>query len=167
MARAKKAATGTRKGPKTSTKEKAPRGKTAAAAPDATAIKMISPKKLLSLLGSARAAYKEGRSIAGELGALIKDAAEHDHLHKKAFASVKSADRMEPEALADFFAHRDFYEESLGLRKRAGSVVRMDFSDDGRSEGGDNTDPQPETADSKARTGNVRPFPGPTGQAAE
>jgi hypothetical protein len=131
-------------------------GATAKAAAE-QAIKMIAPKKLLALLGSARAAYKDQRSISGELGAAIKEAAEHDHLHKKAFASVKSSDRMEPEALADFFAHRDYYEETLGLRKRAGSVMRMQLGDEASGE----------TEAPGSRTSNVKPFPLPQGQAAE
>jgi hypothetical protein len=96
---------------------------------------MISPNKLKKLLTHARKAHQDGRAIAGELGAAIKNAADNDNLHKKAFASVKAADRMEPEALADYFAHRDYYEETLGLRKRAGSVMRMDFGTGDGAEG--------------------------------
>lgn len=141
--------------------KKSPRASGAKAPVVTENVKMTPAKKLAALLGSARAAYKEGRSIAGELGAEIKEAAEHDHLHKKAFAAVRSADRMEPEALADFFAHRDYYEESLGLRKRANAVVRMNFEDDGQ--GGE---PAAEVAEEGpgARTSNVRAFPA---QAAE
>lgn len=119
-------------------------------------VKMTPAKKLAALLASGRAAYKEGRAIAGEFGAEVKEAAEHDHLHKKAFAAARSADRMEPEELADFFAHRDYYEESLGLRKRANAVVRMNFNDDGNgpSEASAGSDEDPE-----ARTSSVTPFP--------
>jgi hypothetical protein len=125
-----------------------------AAAESGNAVKMPSTKKLNALLAESRTAYQEQRSISGELGASVKEMAEHDNLHKKAFASVKGADRMEPEALADYFAHRDHYEEVLGLRKRAGSVMRMELD-------------EAETADPKARTSNVKPFPLPQGQAAE
>ena len=103
--------------------------------------KMISPNKLKKLLTHARKAHQDGRSIAGELGSAIKTAADNDNLHKKAFASVRSADRMEPEALADYFAHRDYYEETLGLRKRAGSVMRMDFGDGDGAEPDEDGDP--------------------------
>ncbi len=116
---------------------------------------MTSARKLNSLLADARKAYKEQRSISGELGAAIKEAAEHDHLHKKAFATVRSLDRMEPEKLADFFAHFDYYCEATGLRKRAGSVMRMAL-DDGK-----------EVGEQGGRTDNVAPFPMPKGEAAE
>lgn len=128
--------------------------KDAAAESGNAGVKMPSTKKLNALLAESRTAYQEQRSISGELGASVKEMAEHDNLHKKAFASVKGADRMEPEALADYFAHRDHYEEVLGLRKRAGSVMRMELD-------------EAETGDPKARTSNVKPFPLPQGQAAE
>lgn len=119
---------------------------------------MTPARKLNALLASARKAYKEQRSISGEHGAEIKEAAEHDHLHKKAFGYVKALDRMEPEKLADFFAHFDYYCEATGLRKRAGAVIRMPL-DDGKDDG-----EQPEPA---TRAGTVTPFPAPRGEAAE
>ena len=119
---------------------------------------MTPARKLNALLASARKAYKDQRSISGEHGAEIKEAAEHDHLHKKAFGYVKALDRMEPEKLADFFAHFDYYCDATGLRKRAGAVMRMPL-DDGREEG-----PQTEPA---PRAANVSPFPAPRGEAAE
>jgi hypothetical protein len=121
---------------------------------NANGIKLPSTKKLSALLAESRTAYQDQRSISGELGASVKEMAEHDHLHKKAFASVKASDRMEPEALADYFAHRDHYEEVLGLRKRAGSVMKMPLD-------------EAEIEDTRARTGNVKAFPLPQGQAAE
>lgn len=104
-----------------------------------------SPAKLRKLMATARAAYKDSRSIAGELGAEIKDASEHDHLHKKAFASCRAADRMEPEALADYFEARDYYEEVFGLRKRAASAPRLSL-EDGTGEG-DNVEQFPQAAE--------------------
>jgi hypothetical protein len=131
--------------------ERKPRAKKAEAETTTTAVadnpKMISPNKLKKLLTHARKAHQDGRSIAGELGSAIKTAADNDNLHKKAFASVQSADRMEPEALADYFAHRDFYEEVTGLRKRAGSVMRMDFGTGDRA--AEDEDPDPDFEDSK------------------
>ena len=115
---------------------------------------MTSAKKLNALLSDARKAYKEQRSISGELGAAIKEAAERDHLHKKAFATVRALDRMEPENLADFFAHFDYYCDASGLRKRAGAVMRMPL-DDGKEVGEQPPNP------------NVTPFPAPRGEAAE
>jgi hypothetical protein len=112
---------------------------------DTTAVadnpKMISPNKLKKLLTHARKAHQDGRSIAGELGAAIKAASDNDNLHKKAFASIKASDRLEPEALADYFAHRDYYEEVTGLRKRAGSVMRMDFGNGDGAEAEEEEDP--------------------------
>jgi hypothetical protein len=121
-------------------------------AADQGAIKMISKRKLLTLLADKRAAVQNSRSIAGELGSKIKELAENDNLHKKAFATFAAMDRMEPEALADFLAHLDYYMECGGIRKRASSVMRMPLGDD---------------ADPAARTSNVKAFPSPSGMAAE
>lgn len=126
----------------------------AASAKTESAIKMPSKKLLSDLLAQARAAMQDTRDISGELGAKIKDASDNSHLHKKAFASVRAADRLEPEKLADYFAHRDYYEEVLGLRKRAEAVVRLPLDDDG-------------DVTAKAKNVNVTPFPMPTREAAE
>lgn len=140
---------GTKRGPKVVAAEGAPPKPL-----NEGGVGMTPKKKLLTLLASARAAYAEQRSISGEIGAATKEAAEHDHLHKKAFATIKGLDRMEPEKLADFFAHFDYYCEATGLRKRAGAVMRMPLGDDdGKATG--------ETGDAKGRAGNVKPFPMP------
>jgi hypothetical protein len=115
----------------------------------ADAIKMISAKKLNALINEKRAAYKESRSISGEIGAAIKEAAENDHLHKKAFAIVSGLDRLEPEPLADLLAHLD---DASGLRKRAGSVIRMNLS-------GEENEPVARFGDAGERTSNVKQFP--------
>lgn len=155
MARGKKGEAAAPKGGK----GKGPKPVAAEGAPPKTlqAQAMTSARKLNSLLADSRKAYKEQRSISGELGAAIKEAAEHDNLHKKAFATVRGLDRMEPEKLADFFAHFDYYCEATGLRKRAGAVMRMPLGDDGLADG-----EQPGAAGA-----TVTPFPAPRGEAAE
>lgn len=133
-------------------------GATAKAAAE-QAIKMIAPKKLNALVAQKRSAYKDQRSIAGEVGASIREAVEHDFLHPQAFGAACGLDRKEAEKLADWFAHFDYYCEQMGLRKRAGSVMRMQLGDDGKASG--------ETETPGSRTSNVKPFPLPQGQAAE
>jgi hypothetical protein len=139
--------------PKTEPEVKAAKKKADAAAESAPAIKMIAAKKLNALIAEKRAAYKEQRAISGELGAAIKEAAENEHLHKKAFAIVSGLDRLEPEPLADLLAHLDFYLEASGLRKHAGSVIRMNLEDDGLKAG--------------EQGSNVAKFPAPSQAAAE
>jgi hypothetical protein len=115
--------------------------------------KMISVKKLVSLLADARKSYKEQRSISGELGAMIKDAAEHHALHRGVFGTITKLDRMEPEKLRDWLDNFDYQLEASGLLKRAEAVQPLDL--DGFAE----TDERPDT--------NVSKFPGPSGLAAE
>ena len=112
---------------------------------DTQGYEMITPTKLHSLMKSARTAQKDIQEIAGGLGAEIKAAVENNHLHRKAFSVVKAGDKMEPEKLAEFLAHLNFYLEASGLRKRAASAPRLEV------EGG----------------GKVTPFPQPHGIAAE
>jgi len=145
--------------------EKKPRGRAAGggskkteAATVTEAIKMIPAKKLAALMASGRKSYQETRSISGEFGAEVKEAAENDHLHKKAFAVTRSLDRMEPEKLTDFFAHFDYYCDSTGLRKRAGSVMRMPLNDGPGETAAAASDF--EEGDPADRTGSVLPFAG-------
>jgi hypothetical protein len=113
---------------------------------DTQGYEMITPNKLLSLMKSARSAQKDIQEIAGGLGSEIKTAVENHHLHRKAFSVVKAGDKMEPEKLAEFLAHLDFYLEASGLRKRAASAPRLEVIEGGKNE---------------------KPFPQPHGQAAE
>lgn len=113
----------------------------------------INQKKLRSLMADCRSAYKDAREINGELGAKIKDAIENENLHKKAFAIVRTLDRMEAEKLADTLEMVDYYLDISGLRERAAKVMKMNFEDDGQGEGAPKT--------------NVAPFPTPKGEAAE
>ncbi len=114
----------------------------------------ISQKKLRSLLNTARRVQKEISELAGGIGAEIKDAAETNYLHRKAFNVCKAADRMEPEKLADFLDCLDHYLDISGLRDRASKVTRMDFEASDEAEDDD-------------APGNVRQFAAPRGVAAE
>jgi hypothetical protein len=98
-------------------------------------VQQIGPRKLKTLAGQAKAAYRASRQAAGQLGEAVRSAVEHDHLHAKAFRSVMAEDRMEPDELADFYAAQEFYREQLGLLERARSAPRLPI-DEG-AEGGD------------------------------
>ncbi len=89
----------------------------------------IGERKLRQLIKDARTAYKDVREIAGSFGAKVASAVEHDHLHRKAFSVCKTADRMEPEKLAEFLDALDYYLDASGLRERATSAPRMPMGD--------------------------------------
>jgi hypothetical protein len=116
--------------------------------------KMIGAGKLKKLMAAAREGYQSARDIAESLGAEIKGAVDNDNLHRKAFSAVRAEDRMEPEKLAEYFAHRDLYEEILGLRKRAASAPRLPLDGD-KDEAGEPDADAPKDAPRE----NVRPFP--------
>jgi hypothetical protein len=117
-------------------------------------------RKLKELLGTARDAYKDGRSIAGALGQAIKEAVEHNYLHAKAFKSVVAEDRMTPEKLADFYAAQEYYRDVLGLNERAASAPRLGLEEKGEAE-----EEGEEEGEKEGEKGNVQPFPTPAGRA--
>lgn len=59
-------------------------------------------KQLLALIAAKNSAVAKTASISGEIGERIKNAAENGHLHRKAFAVVAAADRMEEDRRNDF-----------------------------------------------------------------
>jgi hypothetical protein len=91
--------------------------------------KMISAKRLKELVQLKKSAKEDSDACTESARDAINNAIKGENLHRKAFGIALAADKMEPEALADYFAHRDYYEASLGLRKRSGSVMRMDFDE--------------------------------------
>lgn len=95
----------------------------------------IGKTKLQKLLAAARVTYRESRKLAGTLGEQIKDAVENEHLHKKAFSFVRSADRMEPAELADYLDHIELYLDMTGLKERAESAPRLPIQSAEDSEG--------------------------------
>lgn len=106
---------------------------------------------LNKLLKLRRSTKNEMDSLRGTYAESVGDAVENKHLHKKAWASVVSEDRMEPEALKLFYAHQDHYRTELGLYKRAESAELLPMDDE--TEGEEKT--------------NVKQFPAPTSVAAE
>lgn len=117
----------------------------------------ISERKLRELLSDNRTAQADIDEISGTMGSAVKQAVEKHHLHRRAFNIVKSLDRMEPEKLAECLDYVDDYLEKSGLRDRAAKVTRLQFGD-ASADDGDDAGPAAE---------NVRPFPKPSGIAAE
>ncbi len=132
-------------------KAKASKSKAAATDTPTDDRKKTSAAKLRDLRTAGRAAQNDISEIAGGLGSTIKEAVEKNHLHRKAFAVIKAGDKMEPEKLAEYLYHLDYYLEASGLRARAATAPAMIPHDDEAEE--------PQT--------NVRPFPMPAGIAAE
>jgi hypothetical protein len=85
----------------------------------------IGVKALKDLLALARSTKADVSELAGTLGQAIANAVESKHLHRKAFRSVVAEDRMEPDALADFYDAQEYYRDVLGLNERARSAPRL------------------------------------------
>ncbi len=87
--------------------------------------KQIGVKALKDLVAMARSTKADVSELAGRFGEAVKNAVESKHLHRKAFRSVVAEDRMEPDALADFYDAQDYYRDVLGLNDRAKSAPRL------------------------------------------
>ncbi len=87
--------------------------------------KQIGVKALKDLVAMARSTKANVSELAGRFGEAVKNAVENKHLHRKAFRSVVAEDRMEPDALADFYDAQDYYRDVLGLNDRAKSAPRL------------------------------------------
>jgi hypothetical protein len=97
----------------------------------------IGQKKLRTLLRAANDAHKDQREIAGGLGQKIADAVENEHLHKKAFSTLRMADRMTPEKLADWWDTLQYYIDVSGLAERAASAPRLRLEPDAEEDDAD------------------------------
>lgn len=98
--------------------------------PSAPVYQLPSKSKINALLVGSRKARKDMRGIAGDEGAAIANACEHDHLHKKAYGIIKNCDNMTDEKLAEFKTHFDDYFVKSGLQARVDSVERLPMGDD-------------------------------------
>jgi hypothetical protein len=99
-------------------------------------------RKLRELMGMVRTVREEATERRIELTAALKIAVENNHLHKKAFAAVCAEDRMEPEKLADYYDHLEYYRDALGLNERAASAPKLEVIEGGKGE-----EPQTEAAE--------------------
>lgn len=115
---------------------------------------VISQSKLVNLMKMKRGAKKDTGEINGRVGEAIAAAAENHNLHRKAFAVIMTLDNMEPEKIADFLDHFNYYLDISGINKRAESVMRMNL---GEGEGSDDDGEPAET--------NVTKFPAAAGTA--
>lgn len=86
-------------------------------------------KVLTGLLTKCRSNSKKVGTMNGELREEIAYAVDNKHLHAKAFRAVRAQDKMEPEELQDYFAHRDQYEEATGQRARAAAAPPLPMDD--------------------------------------
>jgi hypothetical protein len=94
----------------------------------------ITPTKLQALLKAAKTAYQDGRAAAGIIGKKIATAAEHDHLHVKAFATLRAMDRMEPEKAAEYWDVLQYYVENSRVGEKIKSAPRLGLGDDREAE---------------------------------
>ena len=121
---------------------------------DEQATKVTPERRVKSLLASARLARSNVSEIVGVYRSELKEHIEKHHLHRKAFHAVVAEDRMEPNALAEFYEHQEYYRDVLGLTERAKNAPRLPMGDG------------PAAGEEEGDT-NVKNFPRQTSVAAE
>ena len=121
----------------------------------------IGEKKLRQLLKEAKSASQDAHEITSSLGGKIASAVENDHLHKKAFATLRMLDKMTPEKLADYWDTLLYYMDISGLDERAKSAPRLSL-ENGKGEDGEEDDEEAPAAEAKPKGADVKPFPKPT-----
>jgi hypothetical protein len=126
-------------------------------------MKVVSEKRLKSLLSKARAASADVASINGTLREEIGVAVEKHGLHKKVFSTIRALDKLEPEKLREWFDTFQHYWDISGLAKRSESVEPMQFD----PADGDEDEPEEDAGAEQGHRRNVRPFPSPGSVAAE
>jgi hypothetical protein len=128
-------------------------------------MKVISEKRLKSLLSKARAASADVSSINGTLREEIGVAVEKHGLHKKVFSTIRALDRLEPEKLREWLDTFEHYVDISGLAKRAEDVQPMQFGEgEGETE---EAEPEEDAGDEQGHRRNIRDFPKPNSVAAE
>lgn len=118
-----------------------PQAKTTQAKPSEVK-KMISGAKLKNLMAAKRSAKKDTAEISGQVGQMIRDAQENNHLHRKAFGTICQLDAMEPEKIRDYLDHFEYYLDVSGIKKRAEAAPRLPMGDEpgGDDDEGDETE---------------------------
>jgi Ran GTPase-activating protein (RanGAP) involved in mRNA processing and transport len=130
-----------------------------------TTEKQIGSKKLIALLREVTSTTADMQELSGSLNERIGHAVEHDHLHKKAFSTLRVMDRMTPEKLADYWDTLQFYVDASGLGERAASAPAFNLS--GRKDEEEETELEADEAEQQKAAekdpGNVKAFPRPIG----
>ena len=109
---------------------------------EAAMVGTIAPNKLKALLRASKKTKEQTSALSGELGQMVANAVENDHLHRKAFSFTKQLHQMPDEKLAECMAHLMFYLDAAGINERVEKVGRLDLGD-GPGEGEE--DPKPES----------------------
>lgn len=97
-------------------------------------------KNLVRRCGSLK---KQGRTLAGEAGEMIKNAIENKNLDRVAFAIFRKLDDMAVEKLATTLACLDYYIDVGGLQKKIDDQPQLNIA---RQEAGEKEDGEPSQA---------------------
>ena len=120
---------------------------------------VISKPKLLKLMKHKRQNKSDIAEMNGAFGSAVKLAVENDHLHRKAFNTICTLDKMEAEKVRDFLDNFAYYLDISGIQAKADAVNPMSF------EGGGDAGDDGEEDDGDGEESNVKPFPAAAGNA--
>ena len=103
----------------------------------------IPANKLTALLRAAKKTKEKTAGLSGELGQMVANAVENDHLHRKAFSFTKQLHQMPDEKLAETMTHFLYYLDASGINARVEKVGRLELGDQpGESEAEETEQPE-------------------------
>jgi hypothetical protein len=120
--------------PKAKARKNAAAPKKSAAVKPSEVMKMPSERKLKELARQYQNCKETTSELGGRIGSAIRTAADNDGLHPGAFRAAMALLKKEPGRLNDFIAHRDYYEDILGVTARAESAPRLPMGDEAGDE---------------------------------
>lgn len=127
--------------------------------------KVISQRKLRSLMATARSTQNQVAELNGGYRSEIANAVEHNYLNKKVFTQIVRLSKMEPEDLRRWKEDFDHYFDISGLQERMDSAPALQMGEAGNA--GDEDEAEDAGAEQGHRRKNVQPFPKPGSVAAE
>lgn len=98
---------------------------------------LINEKQLNVLLKNCKSIGTQTAELTGSLREKIGYAVDKQGLHKKAFATIRQLDKMEPEKLLEYWTHLQAYMDMSGVKERMDSVGTLALDDADKPEGAD------------------------------
>jgi len=123
--------------------------------------KLISKRKLRSLIATARKAGNDIAEINGTYRAEVAQAVNNDSLNKKAFSQIVKLSKMENEDIRRWKEDFDYMFEAAGLQERMDSAPALPMGEQGEDDSDESAGAE------QGHRRNVRPFPKPGSVAAE
>lgn len=96
---------------------------------------IINQNQLTKLLSARRSTSKQVDELNGSYRSKLATAVEKNNLHKKAYATLVTLDKMEPEQALEYWTHLIAYMDLAGITEKIDSVAKLPLQE--KPEGGE------------------------------